>query len=151
MREIWLLWMAVGFFYTFAAGFVILELFQCCCNWCLFVGFLIQICDNYIAALKTEVLYLWLQQIQERQKDRGLRDACSPGGRSPFEVLGAGGPWEGQISIGFWRRSKRSSSTLYPSQRCLKNMLADTNLHYVTEIWIAVDGHIIPTAFQIAC
>ena len=26
--------MAVDFFYTFAAGFVILELFQCCCNWC---------------------------------------------------------------------------------------------------------------------
>ena len=30
-------------------------------------------------------------------------------------------------------------------------MLADTNSHYVTEIWIAVDGHIIPTAFQMAC
>ena len=38
----------------------------------------------------------------------------------------------------FLRALKRSSSTLYPSQRCLQNILADTNSRYVT--WFCFSG-----------
>ena len=119
----------------------------CRCN---FVEFLIQICDNYIAALKTEVLDLWLQQIQELQRTVAY---VTPARQADLLMKCLEpGAWEGQRSPSVFEGAQSGLHQLcFLLRVSWKNMLADTNSHYVSEIWVAVEGHIIPTAFQIDC